>query len=50
MSPIFGSELTKMAVGADRWLVLVVSSVRSSCSDDGLLNIRQRQWQQLFQI
>ena len=28
----------------------IVSSVRSSCSDDGLLYIRQRQWQQLFQI
>ena len=28
----------------------IISSDRSSCNDDGLLYIRQRQWQQLFQI
>ena len=30
--------------------IFFVSSDRSSYSDDGLLYIRQRQWQQLFQI
>ena len=39
---IFVSSRTKMST--------FISSVRSSCSDDGLLYIRQRQWQQLFQI
>ena len=29
---------------------IFVSSVRSSCTDDGPLYIRKRQWQQLFQI
>ena len=33
-----------------RYQVPLVSSDRSSCSDDGLLYIQQRQRQQLFQI